>query len=194
VAIFLAGSLSIATAHRTFAADSGLPVQGRAGGQVSRDQSKLLVAEPGLPTAQEFYQHHILGPDGNVSYYTVVWPQRGADPRMQARYDIAGTGKAYAGHPDMDAEWVRRLMPFFNAKVIAVRSIGEVPDVHHAKTIRFSVDRSDCVGFHYLTGDDGAKPLAKAPRIVYGYAYSAECAQINDFDIERALHGITLHS
>ena len=53
---------------------------------------------------------------------------------------------------------------FFSGKVISARSADEIADIHHLKTIRFAVDRSEGVALHYFVGDDGAKPRSKAPR------------------------------
>jgi len=193
LAVLAGGLLMTGLGRPVLAQDSGAPVQGRADGQISREYSKLLVSVPGLVSAEEFYQHHILGAGGYVSYYAAVWSRNGIYPRMQVSYDTAGTGRSYTSHPAMDETWVRRLMPFFNGRVISVRGTGEAA-VHHAHTISFTVDRSDCVAFHYFVGDDGASALTKAPSIVYGFYCSAPGARLDASDIEEALRGISLRS
>lgn len=161
---------------------------------VSKSEAHLILDMPGLAEARETFQ--TFGWDARFSkktFYAAQVAKAGAYPRAQVYYVEIAPNRLWVGHSELTESWLKKLSPFLADKPITVSQAA--PDRHSDdfRTLRFAVDKSDCLAFSIMLG--GVAPGRSDGNVsgtagqVLGFYCSAPGATLVDGDVTAILGG-----
>ena len=115
--------------------------------KVSRVESQVLLVMPYLESGREVFEDAGWSSNMRVrSAYAAVISTNGPYPRAQVVLEQAAQLVYWKFGSDLDADWIKKLFPFFKDKDVRITSAAPQSDAF-LRLSRFSVGATDCVAF-----------------------------------------------
>jgi hypothetical protein len=162
---------------------------------IPREQSKVVLSMPGLDGAREIYQYVGWTPDySRETSYGAQYPARGQYPRAQLYLNTLAPGHMWTVTRDMDEKTLRSAFPFFKDKTIKIDQPARGGTDEKARTMRFTVDAVECIGFSVVQGSlsSGIGQSAVGAEVspsVTGFYCATAGQKISDADVSAILSG-----